>query len=317
MLLALVSACARDVASVSHAAVSRPPPSGAGVGEPVLVAFNASPFPYHGDIPDKGVPFLNVSEDGKLGHQAPRGGTLWEDSTYNDNRTLLYIPQAFDPRRAGVMVVFFHGNNATLERDVRDRQGVPRQIDSSGLNAVLVAPQFAYDARDSSAGRFWQPGAFHQYLDEAAEHLAEQYGDEGLRRRFASMPVILVAYSGGYLPAAFALDVGGAGGRIVGVILLDALYGEADRFVNWIAERGAGFFFSAYSPSTRDENLALQRSLSERGIAFEAGASSRIARGSVTFVDAGDNVEHNDFVTRAWADDPLAHVLAMLDGYRR
>ena len=287
------------------------------MGEPVLVSFDASPFPYHGDIPDKGVPFLNVSDNGKLGHQAPRGGVLWEESTYNDNRTLLYIPQSFDPRSAGVMVVFFHGNNATLERDVRGRQAVPRQIETSGINAVLVAPQFAVDARDSSAGRFWQPGAFSQYLDEAAQHLAEQYGDDQLRNRFASMPVVLVAYSGGYLPAAYALDVGGAGGRIAGVVLLDALYGEADRFANWIAQRGSGFFLSAYSPSTRDENLALQRSLSDRGITFDAGISSRITQSSVTFVDAGDNTEHADFVTHAWTEDPLAHVLAMLGSYRR
>jgi hypothetical protein len=37
----------------------------------------------------------------------------------------------------------------------------------------------------------------------------------------------------------------------------------------------------------------------------------------VTFVDAGDNTEHADFVTHAWTEDPLAHVLAMLGSYRR
>ena len=69
------------------------------------------------------------------------------------------------------MVVFFHGNEATLERDVRNRQAVPRQITESGLNAVLVAPQFAVNALDSSAGRFWEPGVFAQFLREAGERL--------------------------------------------------------------------------------------------------------------------------------------------------
>ena len=47
-----------------------------------------------------------------------------------------------------MIVVFFHGNGATLERDVRDRQMVPQQISDSGVNAVLLAPQMAVDAAE-------------------------------------------------------------------------------------------------------------------------------------------------------------------------
>ena len=53
----------------------------------------------------------------------------------------------FDVRKPGVIVVFFHGNGATLERDVRDRQLVPQQISDSGVNAVLLAPQLAVERR--------------------------------------------------------------------------------------------------------------------------------------------------------------------------
>jgi hypothetical protein len=286
------------------------------MGEPTLVSFKTSPFPYHGEVPDRGVPFLNVSDNGRLGHESPRGGVYWEDETYSDRRALLYIPQSFDSQRPAVMVVFFHGNNATLERDVVDRQGVPRQVEESGINAVLVAPQFAVDARDSSAGRFWEPGVFRQFLHEAGVHFAQMAGNEGLRRSFDTMPVVLVAYSGGYLPAAFALDVGAANGRLAGVILFDALYGEQDKFADWISHRGQAFFFSAYSKSSRDQNLELQRMLSERGIPFEMGLSSHIPHASVTFLDVGDDVEHNDFVTHAWTSDPLKEVLTKI-GYAR
>ena len=72
----------------------------------------------------------------------------------------------FDARKPGVIVVFFHGNGATLERDVRDRQMVPQQISDSGVNAVLLAPQLAVDAADSSAGKFWQPGGLKRFVDE-------------------------------------------------------------------------------------------------------------------------------------------------------
>ena len=113
--------------------------------------------------------------------------------------------------------MFFHGNGATLTRDVRNRQQVPRQIVESGLNAVLVAPQFAVDAADSSAGRFWEPGVFAQFLDEAADQLARLHGDARARAVFERAPVVIAAYSGGYHPLAYALAVGGATERVRGV----------------------------------------------------------------------------------------------------
>ncbi len=113
-----------------------------------FVAFSNSPFPFHGTAPGAAKPFMDVSDNGRLGHSSFRNGVLWEDQTYSDRRSLLYIPRGFDPRRPALMVVFLHGNEATLERDVLDRQGVARQFLKSGLNAVLVAPQLAFDARD-------------------------------------------------------------------------------------------------------------------------------------------------------------------------
>ena len=244
--------------------------------------------------------------------------TYWEDQTYSDRRVLLSIPRGFTLRRPAVIVVFFHGNNATLERDVRDRQEVPRQLAESGLNAVLVAPQFAVDARDSSAGRFWEPGTFrHSWTRRPGIWLRSRCGDIDARAQFAGLPVILVAYSGGYLPAAYALDVGGVGGRVAGVVLLDALYGEADKFAAWIGRRDSAFFFSAYSRSTRSGNEAFQRALRDKGVGFETGLSGRLGPGSVAFIDAGDGIEHNDFVSRAWTADPLRAVLSKIPGYPR
>ncbi len=77
----------------------------------------------------------------------------------------MHVPEHFDVRKPGVIVVFFHGNGATLERDVRDRQLVPQQITDSGANAILLAPQMAVDAADSSAGKFWQPGGLKRFME--------------------------------------------------------------------------------------------------------------------------------------------------------
>jgi len=55
----------------------------------------------------------------------------------------MHVPDHFDARNRAAIVVFFHGKTErTLERDVRDRQLVRKQI-SIRVNAVLLAPQLA------------------------------------------------------------------------------------------------------------------------------------------------------------------------------
>jgi hypothetical protein len=225
---------------------------------------------------------------------------------------LVALPAGFDLHRGAAIVVFFHGNNATLERDVLGRQHILDQLQASGLNAALIAPQFAVDALDSSAGRFWQPGAFAQFMHEAGSALAALWGSRGARNAFAALPIILVAYSGGYNPAAYALKLGGAGRRIRGVILLDALVAEDDKFAAWIAaSRRSAFFFSAYSEASADGNAATMRRLAARGIPYSQNLPQALVRGGVSFVSTA-GIDHNDYVTSAWVPDPLAWLLARI-----
>jgi hypothetical protein len=282
-----------------------------------LASFQNSAFPYHGLIPNyqetgKSRPFLDVDDNGRLGHSSPRGGIHWEDQTYSDRSVLLAAPQSFDPARPGVIIVFFHGNNATLSRDVVARQQIVRQLADSGLNAVLVAPQLAVDAADSSAGRFWSPGGFAAFLSEAQAKLGDLYPNA--RGAFHRMPVVIVAYSGGYLPAVYSLAVGGDSRRVRGVVLLDALYGEREKFVSWAEGPGRNaFFVSAYSTSSREGNDAVRSQLEAAGVPTVNGLPAQLSPGVVAFVDAG-SVEHNDFVTSAWGGAPLRDIFSRIGG---
>ena len=213
-------------------------------------------------------------------------------------------------------MLFLHGQGATLERDVINRQAVPRQIAESGQNVALVAPQLALDAADSSAGNFWRPGHFATYIDEAAERLMRLYGDRRAGAHFNQAPVVVVAYSGGYLSAAYALQRGGADHRIKGVILMDALYGDEDKFAGWVAaRRRQAFLLSAYTDSTKDENAALEGLLDKRRVPYIKGLPPALNPGTFAFAQCGPIDMHGDFVTRAWRPDPLKHALAMIPGY--
>ena len=270
--------------------------------------FATAPFPYRGKLPGSDVDFLDASSGNRRGHTSPRGGIYWEDQTYSDNRVLLAIPKGFDLKAKSAIVVYFHGNGATLDRDVIQRQAIVDQLEASGLNAVLVAPQFAVDAQDSSAGRFWQPGAFDAFMTEAASWLAKLYGSSHARKVFDTAPVVLIAYSGGYNPAAFVLA--GGDNRIKGVMLLDAVFGEEDKFAAWIARHHKSvFFFSAFSQASAQGNAALENILQSRKIPFGTGIPTKFALGSTSFYQADDDVGHNDFLTDAWEDWPLKDLL--------
>ena len=277
-----------------------------------LVSLKYSAFPYLGKNPRTDEPFLNISQGARRGHRGSGGRVYWQDQSFNDDRVLMHVPAHFDLRKPAFIVVFFHGNGATLERDVRDRQLVPQQVSESGMNAVLLAPQLAVDAADSSAGKFWQPGGLKRFVDESSQHLASLYGDPGSAKTFANLPVIIIGYSGGFLPTAWSLEVGGLGNRVRGVFLLDAVYGELDKFASWIVHNRGGFFVSSYTHYTKRHDQELMQMLRDKGIPVADELDGPLRPGSVVFVQKPDGVTHRDYVTHAFIDEPIREVLARM-----
>jgi len=284
-----------------------------------LVEFEAAPFPFDSAYtdPKTGKPFIGVDKSGRRSHVTQFGRVYSEDETYSDQRVLLHIPEGFDIRKPGVIVIFFHGHRAKIDRDVLDRQRLANQISGSQANAVLVAPQFAVNASDSSAGSFWEPGLFDQFLNEASEQLAILHGDLGMTRQFDRLSVVIVGYSGGFSPAAWAIHHGNANKRLRGVILLDALYGELDKFERWITRDRTRFFVSGYLRSTHARNIELQRTLTKRDIPFRMSLDQQLRPGSVTFIPGSPDERHNDYVTRAWVANPISDLLNRLPDYKR
>ena len=159
------------------------------------------------------------------------------------------------------------------------------------------------------------PGAFARFMGEAAATLAGLWGSRSTRAAFAGLPIILVAYSGGYDPAAYALTVGGVGRRIRGVILLDALVGEDQRFASWIAaSHRSAFFFSGYSGAAAEGNADVMQRIRAAGIRYSTQLPEALEPGEVVFLPVA-GVDHDDFVTSAWVSDPMAWLLARIDGF--
>jgi hypothetical protein len=170
----------------------------------------------------------------------------------------------------------------------------------------------AVDAADSSAGKFWQQNGFKRFMDESASHLAKLYGDPNSAKAFANMPIVIVGYSGGFLPTAWSLEVGGVTKRVTGVILLDAIYGELDKFATWIENNRTGFFVSSYTRYTKRRDLELMAMLRERGISYREDMDAPLRPGSVVFVQTPDGITHRSYVTQAWTEHPVKDVLVKM-----
>ncbi len=279
--------------------------------------FQSAPFPYRGPGDDGRTPFFNVVDGAnkRRGRAIASGEVLWEDVGYADAGVFMHVPAAFDPRRPARMVVFFHGHGSSIDRVASDME-LTRQLAQADINAVLVAPQFAREAPDSSPGKFWRPGAFARFLEEAALRLTDAASVTRAERPVIAAalrraPVILIAFSGGYKPAAFVLDRGGAAARIAGVILLDALYDEEERYARWFAAtRARSFLISLYTESTATRQAILMDRLRQRRIAIGTTLPAAIRPGTAAFVDCGSIRRHGRFVLEGPPQDPVRVLLA-------
>ena len=120
---------------------------------------------------------------------------------------------------------------------------------------------------------------------------------------------MLVAYSGGYNPAAYVLAIDGPQPHPGRHPARRAVRRRRQiRRLDRAATQGA-FFFSAYTQSSEPGNIALQKLLQSKKIAFGTGIPTKFTLGSTNFFRADDDVGHNDFLTDAWENWPLKGLL--------
>jgi hypothetical protein len=106
--------------------------------------------------------------------------------------------------------------------------------------------------------------------------------------------------------------VGGVSDHVRGVILLDAVYGQLDKFASWIESHRSGFFVSSYTHYTARHDHELMQMLREKGITVSEDMSAPLRPGSVVFVETGEGITHRSYVTQAWTRNPIEQVLVKM-----
>ncbi len=160
-----------------------------------------------------------------------------------DDTVIVFVPDRYRyvAEEGVAALVHFHGHNSTAERAL-GAHALREQLVDSRQNAVLVVPQLAWLAADSSCGRLASPGGLARLLGSALS-AAARWGRSTLRdSRFPESAklgrVCLSAHSGGFHAAACSLREGEV--DISETYLFDALYAEREVFRDWtLARRGA------------------------------------------------------------------------------
>jgi hypothetical protein len=160
---------------------------------------------------------------------------------YRDDTVIVFVPSHYRYKgdEEGVAVLaHMHGHNTTAERAMAAHQ-LREQLSDSRQNALLVVPQLAVNAADSSCGHLESPGGLRRLLGEAVAVAAHEgrftLGETAYPARAPLGTVCLSAHSGGYHAAACSLRAGGVDVRET--YLFDALYAETDAFREWVVSR--------------------------------------------------------------------------------
>ena len=180
------------------------------------------------------------------------GTTLWlaldhapfpaPGSAYRDDTVIVFVPAHYRFRddEGIATLVHFHGHNTTAGHALAGHE-LREQLSDSKQNALLVVPQLATNAADSSCGKLESPNALARFLGEAIATASREgrltLGDTAFPADASLGTVCVSAHSGGYHAAACCLRTGGVDVRET--YLFDALYADVDVFRDWaVARRG-------------------------------------------------------------------------------
>jgi hypothetical protein len=159
---------------------------------------------------------------------------------YRDDTVIVFVPAQYRYRaEEGVAaLVHFHGHSTTAERAMAAHE-LREQLAESRQNALLVVPQLAVMASDSSCGKLETPGALSRLVAEAVAVAAREgratLGDTAFPTDAQVGTVCVSAHSGGYHAAACCLRSGGIDVRET--YLFDALYADLETFRDWVVAR--------------------------------------------------------------------------------
>ena len=183
---------------------------------------------------------------------------------YNDSSVAIFIPKGFKQTTSTNIVVYFHGWNNNIDSACAQFQLI-EQFSESDKNAIFVFPEGPKNSPDSYGGRLEEKDGFNRLIDDVINYLEVK----GKLHSPKIGNIIFAGHSGAFRVISFCLMNGGLTQYISDVILFDALYGQTEKYVEWIDDY-KGRFIHIYTDEggTKNETISLMKNFDERGVSY-------------------------------------------------
>lgn len=198
---------------------------------------------------------------------------------YTDSSVLIIVPKNIEVKKKVDLVFWFHGWSNNID-SAAIRYLLASQFAASRLNAVLVLAETAKNSPDSYGGKLENPGIFKALVQDVLKKLEA----EKICKKCEPGNILLAGHSGAYRIIAYILQNGYL--PLKETILFDALYGETDKFMNWIKIDSNHRFIDIYTDGggTDEETKGIMNLLAKDNIAYDS-----IEESSLTPLTIKDN----------------------------
>ena len=225
-------------------------------------------------------------------------GTFYDAAShYSNHSVILVVPEKFSAGKHVDLIFWFHGWRNTIDSSLVHFH-LANQLISSQRNAILVLAETATNAPDSYGGKLEQPNEFKSLIKDIM--------DELLKTRIVSANaqpdhIVLAGHSGAFRVIAHILQDGGV--KIHEVYLMDALYGEKEKFEQWINADVHNRFIHWYTHKgggTDEESLLMMDQLKTTNIHFLSAKDLELnpeilKANRIIFVESPR--DHNEIIT--------------------
>jgi len=147
---------------------------------------------------------------------------------YMDSSVLIIAPKKLNANKKVDLIFWFHGWGNNIDTAASHFELI-NQFAGSKLNAVLVLAETTKDAPDSYGGKLEYNNTFKELVADILQELKKK---KAVSKKCEPGNILLAGHSGAYRVMAFILANGNI--PVQEVILFDALYGQTDKFLNWI-----------------------------------------------------------------------------------
>ena len=160
---------------------------------------------------------------------------------YQDSGVIIIVPENPPKRHLVELIFWFHGWNNNIDTALVYYH-IGEQFISAHRNAVLVLAETAKNAPDSYGGKLEQPGVFSALVQDVMNSLKKS---RLVPKNALPGKVMLAGHSVAYKVIAMILQNGDV--KIQEVELFDALYGQTDKFANWIGLSNRNRFINLFT----------------------------------------------------------------------